>query len=204
MIDYVLSHSPDSRVLQKASDFLKDSKLIALPSDTNWVVLCDVHSKEGVQNLYRFKKEDRLKHFSIFCHSLSMASEYAIIEDQTFRWLKKMVPGHYTFILEATKITTKLLKASKNDQQIGIRFPPVTLIQKLIEIHDGPLASTHLPLEQDHEGDLYSYQIEEMFANSLAQIIDPGEIEFKGESTIIDFTSGAPELIRQGSGVSPF
>jgi tRNA threonylcarbamoyl adenosine modification protein (Sua5/YciO/YrdC/YwlC family) len=204
MIDYVLPHNPDTRVLRKASDLLKDSKLIALPSDTNWVVLCDIHSKEGVQNLYRFKKEDKLKHFSIFCHSLSMASDYALIEDQTFRWLKKLVPGHYTFILEATKLTTKLLKASKSDQQIGIRFPPVHLIQQLIEFHGGPLASTQLPSDEDHEGEVYSYQIEENFSHELSQIIDPGEIEFKGESTIIDFTTGVPEVIRQGSGPNPF
>ncbi|OIQ15737.1 MAG: hypothetical protein BM556_17435 [Bacteriovorax sp. MedPE-SWde] len=203
MIEYVIAGNPDDRVLKNASEVIKKGGLVCLPTDTSWVVIADPFSKKGVEKIYRLKKVDRLKHFSLLCDTISRASEVAVIDDSVFRMIKRKIPGHFTFIFDATKKITRAVQANKMDNQVGLRFVPSTLIEKLLEAHGDVVISTNLTNEMISLGedeDLYSYQIEEALSGQLEMIIDPDEHEFVGLSTIVDFTSGAPEVVRQGVG----
>lgn len=206
MIEYIIAHSPDDRVLSKASDILKKGGLICFPTDTSWVLAACSTNKNAIDKLYKIKKEDKQKHFSILCDEISTASEVAIIENHAFKRLKKVIPGHYTFIFEASKKMAKLVQASKTDKEVGIRFVPSIFIDKLIKAHGEVLVSTNIPIKffNNEEGateQIYSYQVEEACSNLVEMIIDPGEFEFCGSSTIIDFSQGdVPVLIREGSG----
>ena len=55
-------------------------------------------------------------------------------------------------------------------------------------------------LEADESVPLYSAQIEDHFGGQIDLIMDPGEYEFMGQTTIVDFISGIPEVIRHGIG----
>ena len=203
MIEYVIAENPDDRVLKKAFDYLKNGKLICFPSDTNWIVACDPANKDAVTKLYRLKDEGPHKHFSLLCNSISMASDLAKIGDGAFKVLNKLTPGHYTFIFEATKKMAKTLKASKKDKEVGIRIIPNTLVNRLIETCGSALLSSNLTEKQlEQNPPFYSYMIEDALSNELSMIIDPGEFEFVGKSTIISFINGEAELIREG--VGPF
>ena len=204
MIEYVIAHNPDDRILKKASDILHSGGLICVPTDTNWQVLASPYNKDAVEKLYLLKKENQSKHFSLLCSNISMASELANINDKAFRLLNKITPGHYTFIFEAKKKIAKIIKATKTDKEIGIRFVPSVLIEKLIETHEDALISTNLNahmLDTMDDEAIYSYMIEEKFSHLFQMIIDPGEIEFAGMSTIINLMDEDRfELIREGVG----
>jgi len=204
MIEYVVGHNPDDRVIKKASSILKNGGLISLPLDTNWVVVCDPFNSEAVSKLYKIRKVDHHKHFSLICLNFQKASSLAIIEDSSYALIKKVIPGPYTFIFNAHKKIQKSLKASKIDHQVGLRFPKNALCQILLNEFDECLLSTHLTLDmfEASEGieEIYSALIEEDYSNLIDLIIDPGIFEFQGLSTIIDFTQDTPELIRQGVG----
>jgi tRNA threonylcarbamoyl adenosine modification protein (Sua5/YciO/YrdC/YwlC family) len=205
MIEYVVEHNPDDRTLKKASQILRNGGLICFPTETNWVVVADPFNKEGIDKLYRFRHVDNTKHFTVLCDTFQKAQEVSFIDDGAFRLLKKMIPGSYTFIFEAQKKITKHLKASKTDKEVGIRFPPKALCLKFLEVHGEVVISSHLThemMEMEDDGNpLYSALIEDYYGNKIDMIIDPGEYEFIGNNTtIIDFTSGAPEVIREGAG----
>lgn len=204
MIEYVLAHSPDNRILKKASELLTSGKIICLPTDTNWILIASSSHKGAIEKLYKIKKENASKHFSIFCSDISQASEMAMIDNAAFKFIKKISPGHYTFIFEATKKMGKVLQASKTDKQVGIRFVPSILVTKLIETHGEPLVSTNIPNNLFDDEQVYSYQLEDKLGNVVSMIIDPGEIEFVGPSTIIDLSNGLYEILREGAGDTSF
>lgn len=209
MIEYVVEHNPDDRVLIRASQILRNGGLLCFPTETNWVVVADPFQKDGVDKLYRLRHVDNTKHFTILCDSFQKAQDVSIIEDGAFRLLKKVIPGPYTFIFEAQKKITKLLKASKVDKEVGIRFPPHPLCRKILEVHGNVLISTHLTYEMlglEEDGvPLYGALIEDYLGNQIDLILDPGEYEFLGPTTIIDFTQGEPVLLRPGAGITrPF
>ena len=209
MIEYVVAHNPDDRILLKASQILRNGGLICFPTETNWVVVADPYSKEGVEKLYRLRHVENTKHFTVLCDSFKKAQEVSLIDDNAFRILKKITPGPYTFIFEAQKKITKHLKASKSDKEVGIRFPPSKLVQKFLQSHDNVVLSSHLSADmmamEDEHTLIYGALIEDYFGEKIEMIIDPGEYDFIGTSTtIIDFTSGAPEIIREGAGQVDF
>ncbi|MEC7276842.1 MAG: L-threonylcarbamoyladenylate synthase [Bdellovibrionota bacterium] len=204
MIEYIFPHNPDDRILKKASSLLKAGELVVIPTDTSWVLLADPFHKGAVEKLYRAKNEEKSHHFSLLCEDISSASELAHISDKAFRLIRGKVPGHYTFIFDATKKMIKSLKASKTDHQVGLRFVPQPYITELLKVHTSPLLSTNIdshllgrPLE---EGEVYSYELEEALKSTASLIIDPGELDFVGASTIIDLRDGHEDLIRLGAG----
>ncbi|MCT4641940.1 MAG: L-threonylcarbamoyladenylate synthase [Bacteriovoracaceae bacterium] len=206
MIEYVIKSNPDDRVLQKASDLLKKGELICLPTDTNWILLADPYVKGASDKLYKIKKENASKHFSLFCKDIQMASDVAVIENTAFRILKKCIPGNYTFIFEAKKKIAKIISASKTDKEVGVRFVPSSLVEKLLDIHGDVLISTNLPKSLFSEDEqIYSYMLEDSLRGICSMIIDPGEFEFTGQSTIVSFIDDIPDVLRAGAGdISPF
>lgn len=203
MIEYIVEHNPDDRVLKKASAILKSGGLVCFPTESNWVVIADPFNKQGVEKLYSLRHVENTKHFTVLCPSFQKAMEIALIPDSAFSLMKRVVPGSYTFILEAQKKITKLLKASKYDHQVGIRFSPKKLCRSILSTHDEVVISSHIThdmLEQEEGSYLYSALIEDYFGNLIDLIIDPGEVEFVGQTTIVDFTSGSPEVVRSGAG----
>lgn len=203
LIEYVIPQNPDDRALKRACNFLEKDGIVIFPTDTNWIMAVRYDSKKAIDKLYRLKGENRTHHFSLLCSSLSMATSVAVITDASFRHIKPLIPGHYTFILEAQHRTTKLLQASKSDKQVGIRFPPAKLALTLIEELGMPLLSTNLTNEMlGLSADLvpYGQLIDEQFGHAVDMIIDPGEYEFCGGSTVISLLSDEPEVLRQGAG----
>lgn len=205
MIEYVIAENPDDRVLKKVSQALNNGELVCIPTDTSWVVIASPFNKKGVEKIYKYKNAPKLKTFSLLCDSISMASEVAVIEDNIFRFLKRSIPGHFTFIFDASKKITKAVAANKTDHEVGIRFVPSTLVSRLLEAHGEPVISTNVDLEKFSNSvssydEVYSYMIEEELSGVISMIVDPGEMEFVGESTIINFTSGEADVVRQGAG----
>lgn len=204
MIDYVVESNIDDRVLAKASQILRNGGLLCFPTETNWVVVCDPFNKSAVDKLYRLRHIENTKHLTVLCCTFQKAMEIAFIDDHAFSLMKKVIPGSFTFIFEAQKKITKFLKASKVDHQVGIRFPPGNLARKIINSFDEVLLSTHLSHDMiegaDPDFPLYSALIEDAVGNMIDLIIDPGETEFIGSTTIVDFTSGEPQIQRVGAG----
>ena len=204
MIDYVVEHNPDDRILAKASQILRNGGLLCFPTETNWVVTCDPFNKNAVDKLYRLRHIENTKHLTVLCSSFKRAQEIAFIDDGAFRLMKKVIPGPYTFIFEAQKSITKYLKASKIDHQVGIRFPPSALVRSILDHYDSILLSTHLSHDMiegaEEEIPLYGALIEDQLGRMIDLIIDPGETEFIGSTTIVDFSSGIPEVQRIGAG----
>lgn len=205
MIEYVIAQNPDDRIINRACKVLEKGGLVCLPTDSNWVVVADPASKAGVKSLYKLKKADPQKHFSVLCDTIAKAMEIAHIETTAFRLLKKKIPGHFTFIFRAKKSIIKYLEASKRDHEIGIRFPPCILVQRLIEAYGNVLLSTNITHEvlsiEDESVEIYGYLIGDTLSNTIGHVLDTGETEFAGPSTIVNLTDEAnPVVVRRGAG----
>lgn len=206
MIEYVIAQSPDDRILKRASDFLQRDGIVVFPTDTNWVMTVRYDSKKAIDKLYKIKGENRTHHFSLLCSDLSMASQVAVVHDAAFRYMKQLVPGSFTFILEAQHKMTKYLQASKTDKEIGIRIPPSHLARQLLATHGHALLSTNLTSKMLGIADElipYGHIIDEQFGHAVSIIIDPGEYEFSGQSTVVSLIGDSIEVLRQGAGQLP-
>ncbi|TGL63173.1 threonylcarbamoyl-AMP synthase [Leptospira ognonensis] len=198
MIEYLHPQNPEIRKLKQISDRLKDGELFIFPSDTVYAIIADANSKLGVESLYKLKKLPKDKPLSLLCKDISMAShmiEY--LPNPTYRLMKKITPGPFTFILKASKNLPKPSFAHHKDRHIGIRFPGQIYLQSLLEIHDSPITAASASTEDEFIIDIDD--LESIYGKSVASIIDGGIVKVE-VSTILDCTEDKIKVIREGLG----
>lgn len=189
----------DDRLIQEIVDLIKKGGIVIFPTDTVYSAGCDLYNKKALEKLARFKGIKLNKsRFSIISHDLSNLSNYVKqIDRPTFKILKQNLPGPFTFILQATHEIPRLFDS--NRKEIGFRIPDNPIILRIAELLGGPIATTSLHDSEDEIQEYFTdpYEIFERYENEVDCIIDggPGNLH---ASTVVDFTSGAPEIIRQG------
>src|SRR4051812_14534437 len=99
---------PNPRVIDRAVVILRAGGLICYPTDTQYAVGCDLHSKKGVERLFALKRPQKDKPLTLICADLAEVARYAQVTNFAYRTMRHLAPGPYTFILEATRLTPRL------------------------------------------------------------------------------------------------
>ena len=184
--------------LQRIVDLLNDGGLIIYPTDTMYAIGCHGLKERAIERICRLKDIDPKKNnLSIICYDLSSISEYAKVDNATFKLMKRNLPGPFTFILNGT---TRLPKIFRNRKEVGIRMPDNPIIREIARLLDAPIMTTTLP--HDEDGDIEYVTdpelIDEKWGDTVDLVIDGGIGNMEG-STVVDCTQGEAEIIRQGA-----
>lgn len=194
----------NDRFLDEIVDCLQNGGIIIYPTDTLWAVGCDALNNSAIERLCKFKGFNPQKHtLSIVCDGISMASEYARIDNSAYRILRSNLPGPFTFILPAA---TSLPKVFKGRKEVGIRVPDNRIALAIAERLGHPVLSSSLKIDDD-SADIDSYELAMKFDGIASILVDDGEIDngcfdvTPEPSTIVDLTdSSSPEILREGKG----
>jgi tRNA threonylcarbamoyl adenosine modification protein (Sua5/YciO/YrdC/YwlC family) len=188
--------NPQKRIIQKVVEILKEGGVIIYPTDTIYGLGCDLYNKEAIKRIYRIKKATPSKRLSIVCPDLSYISLYAQVTDSAYRLMKRLIPGPYTFILEASGLVPKIMLSRQ--KTIGIRVPDHPIPLMIVKELGNPIITTSVTradqsLYDDPE------ELAERFKGEVDLVIDAGEI-VPQHSSIIDLTSDPPTVLRVGKG----
>lgn len=191
--------SVDSRNIAVAVKILQDGGIVIFPTDTLYALGCDALNNRAVERLCTVKGLNPEKNLlSIVCDGISMASEYARIDNKAFRILKDNLPGAYTFILPSS---TRLPRAFKGRKSVGVRVPDNDVALELARALGHPLLTTSV--EIDDEAEVVEPASIAMHYDGRADIILDNGTGGTVPSTIVDITDAAsPEVVRQGA--APF
>lgn len=196
MIITIHADHPQPHQISRVAQCLKNGGVIAYPTDTTYGIGCSIFNKKGIEQIYRMKTRERNKPFSFICSSVSEVSQYARVNNVAFKYLKKYLPGPYTFVLEATRETPDLLLTRQ--KTVGIRIPDNRICIDLVLALGNPIITTSANLSgEDPVGDPYA--IESTFGSQLDYVID-GDILNTDVSSVISLVGGAPEVLRAGLG----
>lgn len=200
MLQKFYSKNNDPYVIQHVADILNEGGIIIYPTDTMYAIGCHALKERPIERICKLKNIDPRKHnLSIICYDLSNISEYARVDNTTFKLMKRNLPGPFTFILNAD---SRLPKIFRNRKEVGIRVPDNNIIREICKALDAPILTTTLPLRpgEDIEYITDPELIDEKFGEEVDLVIDggPGGIE---PSTVINCCEGDPEIVRQGKGI---
>jgi tRNA threonylcarbamoyl adenosine modification protein (Sua5/YciO/YrdC/YwlC family) len=195
MLLSVNPNHPEPRKIRRAVEALEAGEIVGYPTDTVYGIGCDLFSKKSIDRLYQIKAMDRSQKLALICPDLRSAARYAIIEDATFRMLKKYLPGPYTFILEATREVPKIVQSKR--RTIGVRIPDHPVVQAIVQGMGKPIMST-TAAPHGEEPYIDPHEIDDKFPG-LAMVLDGG-VGGSVPTTVIDLTAGYPQVIREGAG----
>lgn len=199
MLIRIYPENPNPKEIEKVVQFLRDGGLIVYPTDTIYGLGCDIFNTKAVEKICHFKGIDVKKaNLSFICYDLSHISEYAKVDNDTFKLMKKNLPGPFTFILNGNSNLPKLFR---NKKTVGIRVPDNNIIRELVKGLGNPILSTSV---KDDDDEILEYftdpeLIHEKFEN-IADVVINGGYGSLDPSTVVDCTGDEPVIVRQGKG----
>lgn len=198
MLISIHPQNPQERLILQVSEILKNGGVIIYPTDTIYGLGCDIFQHRAIERICRIKNVNAQKaNLSFVCYDLSDLSQYAKqLTTAVYRTMKQHLPGPYTFILKASKQVPKILKTKKDT--IGIRVPDNKIARAIVKATTHPILSATLPGDYVEE-----YTDPEIIHDRFEKLVDlviDGGIGGIVPSTIIDFTTEEPEVVRAGLG----
>ncbi|MFS4455602.1 L-threonylcarbamoyladenylate synthase [Maribacter sp. 2304DJ31-5] len=195
----IYEDNPNSREINRVVEVLRKGGLVIYPTDTVYGLGCDITNTRALERIARIKGIKVSKaNWSFICADLSNLSDYVRqIDTATFKVLKRALPGPYTFILPGNN---NLPKEFKKKKTVGIRVPDNAIAKALVEGLGNPIISTSIR----DDDDVLEYTtdpelIYEKWDNLVDVVIDGGYGD-NVASTIIDLSTGYPEVVREGKG----
>jgi tRNA threonylcarbamoyl adenosine modification protein (Sua5/YciO/YrdC/YwlC family) len=200
MLIKIYPDNPNEKVIQQVVDVLRKGGIIIYPTDTVYGMGCDISNSKAIEKICKIRGiKPEKANFSFICYDLSHISDFTRqIDNETYRVIKKALPGPFTFIFNANKNVPKLL--SSNKKTVGIRVPNNNIARAIVQILGNPIISTSI--YDDDEIMEYSTDpelIHEKYEDIVDLVIDGGYGDNE-PSTIVDCSDGDFTIIRQGKG----
>ena len=186
---------PEPRKIQRAVQVLNDGGVIAYPTDTVYGLGCDLTNRHAVERLYEIKGMPRTHPLAFVCPDLSDIARYAIVENQVYRVLRRLLPGPYTFILTATREVPKIVQMKR--KSVGIRVPGSEVARALARELGRPIISS-TAARPGEDPFVDPAEIDDAFPG-LALVLDGGAGGMV-PTTVVDLTTSPPEIVRHGAG----
>ena len=100
---------PQARLVKQAVETLRRGGTIVYPTDTVYGLGCDIFQKKAIDRVYQIKRMKKDHPVAFVCPDLGDIARYAIVDDNSYRFMRRLLPGPYTFILPATREVPRIL-----------------------------------------------------------------------------------------------
>jgi len=202
MLLKIYPENPNPKEIEKVVSVMRDGGLVIYPTDTLYAIGCDALNVRAVEKICRIKGVDHRKcNLSIICYNLSGVSEYAKVNNATFKLLKQHLPGPFTFILPTCK---ELPKIYKDRKEVGIRIPDHAIVREIVHSLGNPIMT--MSIHDNDEQPEYMTDPELIYETYMQQvdIVIDGGYGVREASTVVKCMSDDFEVIRQGKGILQF
>ncbi|AGS40171.1 MULTISPECIES: L-threonylcarbamoyladenylate synthase [Cycloclasticus] len=194
--------NPQPRLIKQAADIIRRGGVIAYPTDSSYALACHLGDKQALDRIRQIRRIDDKHNFTLVCRDLTEISMYAQVNNDTYRLLKSLTPGAFTFVLKATKEVPRRLQHPKR-KTVGIRIPNNLVAQKILEELNEPMLTSTLILPGETEAIADPYEINQQLARVLDLVVDAGVIPYE-PTTMIVWDNDFPEVVREGKGIADF
>ncbi|MFD7614734.1 L-threonylcarbamoyladenylate synthase [Streptomyces sp. NPDC059828] len=190
--------NPQRRTITSVADLIRSGALVAYPTDSCFALGCRVGDRDGLARIRSIRGLDDRHHFTLVCQNFAQLGQFVRLDNDVFRAVKAATPGSYTFILPGTKEVPRQLLHPKK-KTVGVRIPDHVVTQTLLAELGEPLLSSTLLLPGEEEPLTQGWEIKERLDHVVDAVLDSGDCGTE-PTTVIDFSSGEPEIVREGAG----
>jgi L-threonylcarbamoyladenylate synthase len=179
-------------VIGRLAAAIHEGGIVILPTDTIYGLHCSALNHGALEAVFDMKARERRKPLIVLASNLEQLSVLGVEPPPGIESLLGSIwPAPLTAILPLHKP----MPASAGFPTLAVRIPDIQWLRDLIT-RTGPLASTSVnqsgsPPLQSMEG------LDPETRKSVAAILDIGPLQGEA-STVADFASGSPRVVREG------
>jgi tRNA threonylcarbamoyl adenosine modification protein (Sua5/YciO/YrdC/YwlC family) len=184
------------RHVSRAVEGLRRGGILIYPTDTIYGLGCDITAKGAIDRIRLIKGREVKKPMSIICSGLTDISRYARVSNFAHRVLKRCLPGPYTFVLPAAKVTPRILQSKQ--KTVGIRVPDHPVPMALVNELGNPIVTT----SANRSGwDVLTdpLELESELGHQVDMIMECGQLPVL-PSSVISLVGDEVEILREGEG----
>lgn len=193
---------PQPRLIDQVVERLRAGELLAYPTDSGYALGCVLGNRDGLDRIRRIRMLDDHHHFTLVCSDFAQLGHFVVISNSSFRLIKSLTPGPYTFILPATDEVPKRMLHPKK-KTVGVRIPGTPLVNALVQALGEPLQSSTLIMPGSTEAMGVGWEVAETLDHLVDMVVDsaPDGVGVSTEpTTVIDLSGDEPVVAREGAG----
>jgi L-threonylcarbamoyladenylate synthase len=187
--------SPTPEAIAEAAKRLSHGQLVALPTETVYGLGCDASNPEALAALYATKGRPTSHPVIVHVASVDQLADWAVdIPEVAYTLANAFWPGPLTLILKKQPYVLDAITGGQDT--VGIRIPNHPVALELLKTFGGGIAAPSAnwfgrtsPTTARH--------VKRDFFDAL-WVLDGGPCAVGVESTIVDFSSGSPRILRPG------
>jgi L-threonylcarbamoyladenylate synthase len=182
--------------IQKASEILQNGGLVAFPTETVYGLGADASNETAVRAIFSVKGRPETHPLIVHLHSVEQLETWARSIPKAAKELgSKFWPGPLTLILKKAATVSKVVTGGQDT--VGLRIPDHPVALALLRSFGGGVAAPSAnrfgkvsPTSARH--------VRKDLGKDVDFILDGGSCDIGVESTIVDFSSGDPVILRPG------
>ncbi|HXV27687.1 MAG TPA: L-threonylcarbamoyladenylate synthase, partial [bacterium] len=182
---------PDLARIREVARASREGKIVAFPTETVYGIGGPVSVQGLREKLIHLKGRNENKPFSYHIGEWDMVDFLGISRTSVFRYFSRLFwPGPVTLLLK-----------TKDHDKVGIRFPSHRLTRTLINATGEPFIATSANLSGE-PSPRTAEEVMQKLGSQIDYLIDGGPTEFREDSTVVDLTTGPPEILRRGAKIT--
>jgi L-threonylcarbamoyladenylate synthase len=186
----------DPEVIKTAVAILRKGGLVAFPTETVYGLGGDASNETSVKAIFRVKGRPETHPLIVHLHSVNQVENWAEAPPQAALDLGRTFwPGPLTLILKKAKSVSNLVTGGQDT--VGLRIPDHPVALAFLKEFGGGVAAPSAnrfgrvsPTSAAH--------VRQDLGTDVDFILDGGACSIGVESTILDFSSGSPVILRPG------
>ncbi len=182
--------------VQRAAELLRAGEVVALPTETVYGLAANALDARAVERIFQVK--GRPAHNPIIVHVASIEMAKRCVTNWPAlagRLAKGFWPGPLTLVLPRRKEIPGIVTAGGST--VGVRWPSHPFIQAVIRECGFPLAAPSAN-PSNRVSPTTAEHVRKDLGGRIRLIVDGGQAQIGIESTVLDISSGPPQLLRPG------
>ncbi len=188
---------PDPRKIGQAVKVLDDHGVALYPTDTVYALGGAIDSRRAIERIYRLKQMDARRPLAIIVSELREAARYGMISDFAYRQMRRLTPGPYTFVLEASREVPRALLDKR--RQVGIRIPASKICVELVRALGKPILTSSAVPPGSEEACRDVEEGKQAWPSGIDVAVDGG-LTAGRVSTVVSLIGDQIEILRAGLG----
>jgi len=181
--------------IKTASDTVKLGGLIVYPTDTLYGLGCDPFNIEAVKRIFKVKGEERKKPLPILASNIQQVKKIAYLPKEVEKVAKRFWPGPLTIVVPKKPALPDIVTCDTDS--VGVRVPKHDSALQLIRLSGGLLVGTSANRTGEKPPKTAQEAVQQL-GEEIDIILDGGPAPLGVSSTVVDFTSVKPKLVRKG------
>ncbi|MEM0380236.1 MAG: L-threonylcarbamoyladenylate synthase [Desulfurococcaceae archaeon] len=193
----IMPDSIDNSLIEEICGILRNNGLIAFPTETVYGLGALISKVDAIKKIFIVKGRPIDNPLIVHVSSIDMFIELVEnIPDRIIRLVEKLWPGPFTIIWWKKSIVPDEVTAGL--PKVAIRMPAHPVALELIRVCGEAIAAPSANRSGKPSPTNAEHVISDLFG-LIDAVIDSGETIYGVESTIIDFTTNPPRLLRPGA-----